>query len=75
MPQATQVRTMFRTAARYLTEPHPFARNPVMQAPHAVPWGVYGRKLGRTATFVVPTGLIILGWPLAAGAFFNKVGV
>lgn len=49
MPSPTQARSIFRSASRYLTEPHPFARNPVTQRPHAVPWNVYTKRLGGTA--------------------------
>lgn len=41
---------MFRTAARYLTEPHPFARNPVTAKPHAVDFSLYPRRIARTGT-------------------------
>ena len=49
MPSPTQNLAFFRTAARYLTEPHPSARNPVTMAPHPVPWGVYATRLTRTS--------------------------
>lgn len=39
---------MFRTAARYLTEPHPFARNPVTMRPHAVDYSLYPKRIART---------------------------
>ncbi|KAF2676158.1 hypothetical protein K458DRAFT_322488 [Lentithecium fluviatile CBS 122367] len=71
MPSPSAQRSFFRTAARYLTEPHPFARNPVTVRPHPVPWNVYAKKMARTTTFVVPMLGITLGWPLAAQALFE----
>jgi hypothetical protein len=50
MPSATPVRAMLRTWARQMTEPHPFARNPVSVKPYPTQYGVMFRKLGRTAT-------------------------
>ena len=45
---------MFRTAARYLTEPHPFARNPTSVRPHAVDYTLYPRRIARTGKLYVP---------------------
>ena len=50
MPSATPVRAMLRTWARQMTEPHPFARNPVSAKPYPAQYGVMFRKLGRTTT-------------------------
>ncbi|KAH8722913.1 hypothetical protein GQ44DRAFT_621679 [Phaeosphaeriaceae sp. PMI808] len=71
MPSATPVRTMFRSAARHLTEPHPFARNPVSMASH--PWraGDLGKRLARTSVVFFPFYAVVLGWPLGAAAFYN----
>lgn len=44
---------MFRTAARYLTEPHPFARNPTSVRPHAVDYSMYPKRIARTGTLYV----------------------
>ncbi|KAH7069692.1 hypothetical protein BKA63DRAFT_421657 [Paraphoma chrysanthemicola] len=71
MPSATPIRTMIRTAARSMVEPHPFARNPVSMAPHAWRAGDLGKRLVRTSTVFVPFYAIILGWPLAAATFYN----
>ncbi|KAJ4401022.1 hypothetical protein N0V91_008276 [Didymella pomorum] len=49
MPSATPVRTMLRTWARNMTEPHPFARNPVSVKPYPAQYSVMFRKLGRTS--------------------------
>ncbi|KAJ4299012.1 hypothetical protein N0V90_004256 [Kalmusia sp. IMI 367209] len=75
MPSPTQNLGMFRTAARYLTEPHPFARNPVSMKPHAVDYSLYFKRIGRTGTFVMPMAGLILGWPLAAEAYGQAVGM
>ena len=54
---------MFRTAARYLTEPHPFARNPISVKPHAVDYSLYPKRIARTGGLYVdifPKGTPIL---------------
>ncbi|KAF2029820.1 hypothetical protein EK21DRAFT_66859 [Setomelanomma holmii] len=71
MPSATPIRTMIRTAARSMVEPHPFARNPVSMAPHAWRVGDLGRKFMRTSAVFVPFYAVILGWPLGAAALYN----
>jgi hypothetical protein len=43
MPSATPVRAMLRTWARQMTEPHPFARNPVSVKPYPTQYGVMFR--------------------------------
>lgn len=53
MPSPTQKLTMFRTAARYLTEPHPFARKPITMKPHAVDYSLYVKRVGRTGALYV----------------------
>lgn len=58
MPSPTQKFSMFRTAARYLTEPHPFARNPTSVRPHAVDYSMYPKRIARTGTLCVHTPLI-----------------
>ncbi|KAF1925992.1 uncharacterized protein M421DRAFT_423271, partial [Didymella exigua CBS 183.55] len=40
MPSATPARTMLRTWARNMTEPHPFARNPVSAKPYPAQYSV-----------------------------------
>jgi hypothetical protein len=40
---------MLRTWARNMTEPHPFARNPVSVKPYPAQYSVMFRKLGRTS--------------------------
>lgn len=49
MPSATPVRTMIRSWARNMTEPHPFARNPVSVKPYPAQYSVMFRKVGRTS--------------------------
>ncbi|KAK3214572.1 hypothetical protein GRF29_19g599446 [Pseudopithomyces chartarum] len=75
MPSPTQKFSMFRTAARYLTEPHPFARNPTSVRPHAVDYSMYPKRIARTGTFVMPAALFILGWPVAAEVYGRGVGM
>ncbi|KAF2438144.1 hypothetical protein P171DRAFT_437218 [Karstenula rhodostoma CBS 690.94] len=75
MPSATQKLTMFRTASRYLTEPHPFARNPVTMKSHAVNYSIYPKRVARAGALFVPGALIILGWPFAAEMYGRKVGM
>ncbi|KAF2259506.1 hypothetical protein CC78DRAFT_585886 [Lojkania enalia] len=71
MPSATQARQVMRSAARYLTEPHPFARKPVTMTPHSVRYADLGKHFTRAAVFYVPTATVLLGWPLAAAYFLN----
>ncbi|KAG9199044.1 hypothetical protein G6514_009146 [Epicoccum nigrum] len=71
MPSATPARAMLRTWARQMTEPHPFARNPITVKPYPAQYGVMFRKLGRTATYFVPVYTMVLGWPLAAKWMYN----
>ncbi|CAO2647675.1 Nn.00g085970.m01.CDS01 [Neocucurbitaria sp. VM-36] len=71
MPSATQVRTMFRSAARHLTEPHPFARNPVSMRAHAWRAGDLSKRVIKTSTVYFPFYAAILGWPVAAAWWFN----
>ncbi|KAF2193990.1 hypothetical protein K469DRAFT_709463 [Zopfia rhizophila CBS 207.26] len=75
MPSATPVRGFLRTAARYLSEPHPMNRSPVTQTPHTVPYSIYGKRVLRAGAFYVPMGCLILGWPIAASAVLKKTGV
>ncbi|KAL1610593.1 hypothetical protein SLS60_002263 [Paraconiothyrium brasiliense] len=75
MPSPTQKFAMFRTAARYLTEPHPFARNPVTAKPHAVDFSLYPRRIARTGGFVMPFAVLVLGWPVAAEWYGRAVGM
>ncbi|KAH7381474.1 hypothetical protein DE146DRAFT_286934 [Phaeosphaeria sp. MPI-PUGE-AT-0046c] len=71
MPSPSQTRTMFRSFARSMVEPHPFARNPISMTPHAWRAGDLGRKLVKTSSVFFPFYAIILGWPLAAAALYN----
>ncbi|KAJ4988267.1 hypothetical protein SVAN01_06202 [Stagonosporopsis vannaccii] len=71
MPSATPVRTMIRSWARQMTEPHPFARNPVTVKPYPAQYSVMFRKLGRTSTVFFPWYALVLGWPLAAKWYYN----
>ncbi|KAL5458621.1 hypothetical protein PMIN06_003263 [Paraphaeosphaeria minitans] len=75
MPSPTQKFAMFRTAARYLTEPHPFARNPVTAKPHPVDFSLYPKRMVRTGVFVFPMALAFLGWPVAAEVYGRMVGM
>ncbi|KAF2849602.1 hypothetical protein T440DRAFT_131152 [Plenodomus tracheiphilus IPT5] len=71
MVSATQMRTMFRSAARHLTEPHPFARNPISMQPHAWRAGDLSKRVIKTSTAIVPFYAVVLGWPLGAAWWFN----
>jgi hypothetical protein len=53
MPSATQVRAMFRSVARNMVEPHPFARNPVSMAPHSWRAGDLSKRFVRTSAVYV----------------------
>ncbi|KAF1976873.1 hypothetical protein BU23DRAFT_14235 [Bimuria novae-zelandiae CBS 107.79] len=75
MPSPTQKFAMFRTAARYLTEPHPFARNPVTVKSHALDFSLYPKRIARTGAFVMPMAVLVLGWPMAAKLYGQKVGM
>lgn len=50
---------MFRTFARSMVEPHPFARNPISMAPHAWRAGDLGKKLVKTSAVYVPQTSLI----------------
>ncbi|KAF3034112.1 hypothetical protein E8E11_001910 [Didymella keratinophila] len=71
MPSATPVRSIIRSWARNMTEPHPFARNPVSVKPYPAQYSVMFRKLGRTSLVFFPWYAVVLGWPLAAEWAFN----
>ncbi|KAF1850284.1 uncharacterized protein K460DRAFT_400356 [Cucurbitaria berberidis CBS 394.84] len=71
MPSPTQVRLMFRTAARSLSEPHPFARNPVTSRAHQWRAGDLSKRVIKTSTAFVPFYVAVLGWPVAAAWWFN----
>ncbi|KAF9698025.1 hypothetical protein EKO04_004449 [Ascochyta lentis] len=71
MPSATAARTMIRSWARQMTEPHPFARNPVTVKPYPAQYRVMGKKLLRTSAVFFPWYAIVLGWPVAAEWAFN----
>ncbi|KAF2205369.1 hypothetical protein GQ43DRAFT_437090 [Delitschia confertaspora ATCC 74209] len=75
MPSATPVRSIMRSAARYFSEPHPFARAPTTMPSHPISMSVYTSRLGRSAAFVLPALGGFLAWPFAAEAFFRKTGV
>jgi len=49
MPSATPVRAFMRNAARYLSEPHPFGRNPVTQPAHKIDTSLYFKRVGTNA--------------------------
>jgi hypothetical protein len=71
MPSATPVRTMMRSLARNMVEPHPFARSPVTMAPH--PWraGDLGKRLLRTsAVYVLSLHTPIIHLAYAVPRFF-----
>ncbi|KAF2735874.1 hypothetical protein EJ04DRAFT_180791 [Polyplosphaeria fusca] len=71
MPSPTQARFFLRSASKYLTEPHPFSRNPVTMQAHAVPLRPYFNHMKKTARFYFPMATVILGWPLACSWYFN----
>jgi hypothetical protein len=49
MPSPTPIRAIFRTFARNMVEPHPFARNPVTMTPHSWRAGDLMKKQLRTS--------------------------
>ncbi|KAL6154374.1 hypothetical protein ACJQWK_01500 [Exserohilum turcicum] len=53
MPSPSQARIMWRSLARGMVEPHPFARNPITMAPHAWRAGDLGRRLVKTSSVYV----------------------
>lgn len=71
MPSPSQARIMWRSLARGMVEPHPFARNPITMAPHAWRAGDLGRRLVKTSSVYFPFYAVILGWPVAAAWYFN----
>lgn len=60
MPAATPRLSFFRTAARYLTEPHPYGRRSITQAAHPVAWAEYAKHVGRTSVVYVPSQILSL---------------
>ncbi|KAF2117215.1 hypothetical protein BDV96DRAFT_571718 [Lophiotrema nucula] len=75
MPSPTQARSFMRSAARYLTEPHPFARNPTTMASHPIQWRPYVQHFSRAGTFYFPAMAFVIGWPLGAAWLLNKTGM
>ncbi|KAF2825317.1 hypothetical protein CC86DRAFT_371031 [Ophiobolus disseminans] len=71
MPSASQARLMFRSAARHLTEPHPFARNPITIKPHSWRAGDLSKKMVKTSAVYFPFYAAFLFWPVGAAALFN----
>jgi hypothetical protein len=50
MPSVTQARLMWRSVARGMVEPHPFARNPITMTPHAWRAADLSKKVVKTST-------------------------
>ncbi|CAN9124759.1 unnamed protein product [Alternaria sp. RS040] len=50
MPSVTQARLMWRSVARSMVEPHPFARNPITMTPHAWRAADLSKKVVKTST-------------------------
>ncbi|KAF1911968.1 hypothetical protein BDU57DRAFT_459903 [Ampelomyces quisqualis] len=71
MPSATSIRTMFRSVARNMVEPHPFARNPITMSPHTWRVGDLGKRVVRTSAVYFPFYAAFFGWPLGAVALYN----
>ncbi|CAN9089010.1 unnamed protein product [Alternaria alternata] len=71
MPSVTQARLMWRSVARGMVEPHPFARNPITMTPHAWRAADLSKKVVKTSTVFFPFYAGILGWPVAAAWWFN----
>jgi hypothetical protein len=78
MPSATQIRTLFRSAAQHLTEPHPFARSPVSMKPYPIQYKHLGVRVLRTSAVYVsllsltPNNILTIadsspGTPLSSG--------
>ncbi|KAF1831655.1 hypothetical protein BDW02DRAFT_571840 [Decorospora gaudefroyi] len=62
---------MWRSLARGMVEPHPFARNPITTAPHTWRAGDLGKKVLRSSATFFPFYAVILGWPVGAAWWFN----
>lgn len=75
MPAATPRLSFFKTAARYLTEPHPYGRRSITQAAHPVAWAEYAKHVGRTSVVYFPWYAIVLGWPVATAALLKRTGM
>ncbi|CAI6331633.1 unnamed protein product [Periconia digitata] len=71
MPSPTPKPSFLRSAALYLTEPHPYGRRPVTMASATIPWANYPKRIARTGVLVLPTLAFVLGWPLAGAWFYN----
>ncbi|KAF2124065.1 hypothetical protein P153DRAFT_371363 [Dothidotthia symphoricarpi CBS 119687] len=71
MPSPTQARTMFRSAARYLTEQHPFARNPTTMPSHSIRYLDLNKRVVKASALYFPFAVGVLGWPVAAAWWFN----
>lgn len=65
MPSPTPIRSFMRAARLYLSDPHPYGRYPSTLLPHAPH---YAQRIWRTASWYVPIGGALLGWPFAAAA-------
>ncbi|KAL1636967.1 hypothetical protein SLS58_009574 [Diplodia intermedia] len=65
--RASPIRAFLRSARNLVAEPHPHGRYPVNRAQmHAVNYGFYANKFMRTASWYVPVGTALLGWPFMA---------
>lgn len=72
MPAGTPRLSMFKSVSRYMTEPHPFARNPVTVKPAPIAWNALARHMGRTGKSVVPFFALVLGWPVMMAKVLDK---
>ncbi|KAB2573887.1 hypothetical protein BFW01_g3614 [Lasiodiplodia theobromae] len=65
--RASPIRAFLRSARNLVAEPHPHGRYPVNRAQmHAINYGFYANKFWRTASWYVPVGTALLGWPFMA---------
>ncbi|GME64605.1 uncharacterized protein LTHEOB_8682 [Neofusicoccum parvum] len=65
--RASPIRAFLRSARNLVQEPHPHGRYPVNRAQmHAINYGFYANKFWRTASWYVPVGSALLGWPFMA---------
>ncbi|KAF2494709.1 hypothetical protein BU16DRAFT_562346 [Lophium mytilinum] len=75
MPSATPIRTFMRSASRYLTEPHPFARNPVSTPAHRHYAPFFIKRAAATAGTMIPFYSVVLFWPIPVAALGRQIGI
>ncbi|OJD33903.1 uncharacterized protein BKCO1_26000119 [Diplodia corticola] len=74
--RASPIRAFLRSARNLVAEPHPHGRYPVNRAQmHAINYGFYANKFARTASWYVPVGTALLGWPFMAMYVLKRTGI